>query len=119
MKNVLFLILFGCHFIFSQNPALSKSLQSYSFDKEISFEPFEWKASFTNQKNNLTFYNSATGINNTYTKVGENFFQSNIKSFSTINILELNRINSFNPNGANDFGNALIFGVLNLILGEN
>ena len=119
MKNVLFFIVFGCFFSYSQNTSLSKSLVSYTFDEEISFEPFKWNASFANKKNNLTFYNSTTGINNTYINVGENYFQSNIKSFSTINILELNRINSFNPNGTNDFGNALVFGVLNLIFEKN
>ncbi len=119
MKKILFFIILGCSFSYSQNEILSKKLQYNNFDEEISFEPFEWKASFMNQKNNITFYNSTTNINNTYTNVGENYFQSNIKSFSSINILELNRINSFNPNGTNDFGSTLIFGVLNLIFEKN
>jgi hypothetical protein len=119
MKKIIFLIIFGYSFCYSQHDTLSINLKYSSFDEEISFEPFEWKASFTNQKSNLTIYNSTTSNNNTYTNVGGNYFLSNIKSFSTINILELNRINSFNPNGSNDFGNALIFGVLNLIFKKN
>lgn len=90
-----------------------------NFNTTINYKPFVWRSSFKNQNTYLTTYNSTTGINNKYTIVGETYFLSNTMSFSTLNAFDLNRIDSFNPNGTKNFGSALIFGVLNLIFEKN
>lgn len=119
MKLLFHLLFFTCIIGYSQNDRLSCSLINNKFDAQITFKPFIWKSSFTTKNSYLTSFNPVTGINNKYTIVGNDYFLSNTKSFSTLNALDLNRIDSFNPNGTNSIGSALIFGVLNLIFENN
>lgn len=119
MKTVLYLLLFVCAFGYSQNDTIPSNLKMYKIEDQTTFKPFVWKSSFVNKDYYFTNYNSVTGINNHYTKVGDNYFLSNTKTFSTINILDLNRIDSYNPYGTTNFGAAIIMGTLNLILKKN
>ena len=119
MKTVLFILFFVCAFGFSQNDTLHSNLKSYKINDQTTFKPFVWKSSFNNNFYNFNSYNVITGINNKYVKVGENYFLSNTKTFSTINILDLNRIDSYNPYGTTNFGAAIIMGTLNFILQKN
>ena len=118
MKLLLYSLFFVCTFGYSQNDTLPTSLKMYNFSVETSFKPFLWKPSFANN-NYLTSYNSVTGLSNRYTKVGDTYFLSDTKTYSTLNIIDLSRTDSFNPNGTTDFGAAIIFGTLNLILKKN
>ena len=119
MKAILSALFLVCAFGYAQNETLPTNLKTYKFEEQTQFKPFVWKPSFV--KNNYSFssYNSVTGINNRYTKVGENYFLSNTKTFSTINIMDLNRIDSYNPYGTTNFGAAIIMGTINLILQKN
>lgn len=119
MKTILYALFLVCAFGYSQNNALPTNLKTYKIEEQTQFKPFVWKPSFV--KNNYSFssYNSVTGINNRYTKVGENYFLRNTKTFSTINIMDLNRIDSYNPYGTTNFGAAIIMGTINLILQKN
>lgn len=116
MKTIFYLLFFACAFGHSQNDTLHSNLKMYKFDDETNFKPFVWKSSFNNNFYNFNSYNGITRINNRYIKVGENYFLSNRKTFSTINIFDLNRIDSYNPYGTTNFGAAIIMGTLNFIL---
>ncbi|MFD2908799.1 hypothetical protein ACFSX9_08620 [Flavobacterium ardleyense] len=119
MRSILYLLFFVCTFGFAQSDTLHANLKSYKLNDQTTFKPFIWKSSFANNNYSFSSYNSATRINSNYTKVGDNYFLSNTKTFSTINIMDLNRIDSFNPYGSTNIGAALIMGTLNLILQKN
>lgn len=119
MKTVFYFLFFVCAFGYSQNDTLPSNLKMYKIEVQTPFKPFVWKSTFANNNYSFSSYNAITGINNRYTKVGENYFLSNTKTFSTINISDLNRIDSYNPYGTTNFGAAIIMGTLNFILQNN
>lgn len=115
MKKIFFLVGFSSFVGFCQNNTLPLNLKAYQLEKEITFKPFVWKSLGKNNNYYLTSYNSVLGINNRFTKVGDTYYLSNTKTLSTLNSIDLNRIDSFNPNGTTNFGAALLIGTLNLI----
>lgn len=119
MKTILYLLFLVCTFGYSQNNTLPINLKEFKIEDHNQFKPFVWKSSFANNKYYFSNYNSVTGVNNRYTKVGENYFLSNTKTFSTINMMDLNRIDSYNPYGTTNFGAAIIMGTLNFIIQKN
>lgn len=119
MKAVLYLLFFVSALGYSQNDTIPSDSKLHKFEDKTPFKPFVWKSSFANNESYFTNYNSVTGLSNRYTKVGDNYFLSNTKTFSTISILDLNRIDSYNPYGTTNFGAAIIMGTLNFILQKN
>lgn len=59
-------------------------------------------------------FNRVTGLNDTYIRYQEKYEYTS-SSLLLENQFRISKIDSFNPNGATDFGNAIVNGVLNLI----
>ena len=66
--------------------------------------------------NTFSIFNRTTGLNDTYV-ITKNSFEYSASSLLLENkIPGVNtKVDSFNPNGANDFGGAIVSGLLNLI----
>lgn len=104
---------------FSQNPlslALGKSGNKFS-DNAHSFnlKELSFGLSLTDKKSYadkylLTIYNPTTQLNDNYTLVSHKYYNT----FPSYNFNGIKK-DSFNPNGVSDFGNALGFGLLNLL----
>ncbi|MEP0265214.1 hypothetical protein [Dokdonia sp.] len=60
-------------------------------------------------------YNRITGLNDAYIRYQETYEYTSSSILLENQTRGLSKIDSFNPNGATDFGNAIVNGVLNLI----
>jgi len=69
------------------------------------------KYNFTNNNYSFSIYNQTTKLNDLYSINNDLFFYSNSTKFMR-NDFKSNKIDSFNPYGAPNFGNALVSGVL-------
>lgn len=107
---------------FSQNPVLlvlGKSNRPFSPNAPIfSLKDFSFSLNLTNKnsyadKYLLSVYNPMTQMNDNYVNVSNKYYMTNTKSFSLYNF-DGTKIDSFNPNGASDFGSAIASGILNL-----
>ncbi|MFN3753034.1 hypothetical protein [Flavobacterium sp.] len=96
------------------NGSFSSSMPSFNL-KDISFSlNLSDKKSYAD-KYWLTVYNPMTQMNDHYVNVSDRYHLSNHKSFP-INNFDGTRIDSFNPNGACDFGSGIVSGLLNMII---
>ena len=116
MKLILaFFILFNS-FSFSQTGKVEKTLPNL---KDLSInDSFVIKPIRFNSTNNHFFYVYSTNLNlnisyYSHEKETKNF------SFQKQNTSSFNKKDSFNPNGANNIGTALVFGALNLLIDKN
>ncbi|MDP5026924.1 MAG: hypothetical protein NWQ14_01775 [Flavobacterium sp.] len=67
-------------------------------------------------KSDFSVYNRATMMNDNFS-VYKGQFEYKNSIFIPENTIYNSKIDSFNPNGVNDFGSALLTGILNLTLG--
>lgn len=107
---------------FSQNPVslvLGKSNGQFSTNtSNFSLKDISLSLNLSDKKSYadkywLTVFNPMTQMNDHYVTVGERYYLSNHKSFP-INNFDGTKIDSFNPNGACDFGSGIVSGILNL-----
>ncbi len=66
-------------------------------------------------KNDFSVYNSMTKMNDNFS-VYKGKYEYKNSTLIPENMIYNSKIDSFNPNGVNDFGSALLTGVLNLTL---
>lgn len=108
----------------SQNPVslvLGKSNRPFSSNVSVvSLRNFSFNLSLSDRKSYadkyfLTVYNPMTQMNDNYVRVSDQYYLSNYKSFP-INNFDGTRIDSFNPNGACDFGSGIVSGLLNMFI---
>jgi len=109
---------------FSQNPVslvLGKSNSRFSANptnislKDISLSLNLSDKKYYADKYWLAVYNPMKQMNDHYVNVGDQYYLSNYKSFP-INNFDGTRIDSFNPNGACDFGSGIVGGLLNMFI---
>jgi hypothetical protein len=115
MKNILIFIL-SSYSVLCQNQFKSLPKLPSTF---VNFSNNTYLLSFNYKKPSslyqLSIYNSTTNLNDNYYLIGEKYYMSNTKSFSFFGP-DGQRIDSFNPNGTNDFKSALVIGVVNSLL---
>ena len=109
---------------FSQNPVylvLGKSNGQFAANmSNISLKDISLSLNLSDKKSYankywLTMYNPMMQMNDHYVAVGDQYYLSNYKSFP-INNFDGSRIDSFNPNGACDFGSGIVGGLLNMFI---
>jgi hypothetical protein len=70
-----------------------------------------------NPKNEFSIYNKTTQLNDFYGVKKDTFYYRK-SVFIPENNIYSPKIDSFNPNGASDFGSAVLAGVINTIVGK-
>ncbi len=118
MKNLL-IVVFVLNFslAFCQNNfkslKLLPTLSNVNFSNNSFLLNLNFNKSFST--NDLSIYNPITNLNDNYYLLGDKYYMSNTKSFSFFGF-DGQRIDSFNPNGTNDFKSALLNGAINSII---
>ncbi|WP_162126603.1 hypothetical protein [Flavobacterium phycosphaerae] len=110
---------------FSQNPIsfgnnkIPKSKYQSGF-LNVNVSPLSFKPNYLSQKNfasgyALEVYNPTTQLNDTFVKVNDTYYMSNIKSFPNYGFDGI-KMDSFNPYGTSDIGGTIVSGLINLLL---
>lgn len=125
MRKLFYLSFLLCSLVgFSQNPVslvLGKTNGSFSSNTtSFSLKDITFSLNLSDKKSYadkywLTVYNPMTQMNDHYVNVSDQYYLSNHKSFPIYNF-DGTKIDSFNPNGACDFGSGIVSGILNLFL---
>ena len=123
MKNI-FIILFYCFTSYSQvnETIISFTKDTIKLNKQISFynkidSTLLYKPNFnfkfnSSELNNFSIYNRNTKLNDFYLLSKDTLYY---KKSIYINSNQYIRKDSFNPNGASNFGSGLIIGTLNTV----
>jgi hypothetical protein len=126
VKTIFYSIVLLLNFVgFSQNPIsfgnnkIPKSKFQSGF-LSVNVSPFSFKPNFINQKNFasgyvLEVYNPTTQLNDTYVRVTNEYYISNIKSYPNYGFDGI-KMDSFNPYGTTDIGGTVVSGLINLLI---
>lgn len=120
MKNaiLLFFLLLG-YFSFAQVQVQATNFSKQNFSLSLkSFNPANYMISLksfnSSSKYSFSAYNKNTDLNDNYTFISDTYKYRN-STFEVENLHRSLKIDSFNPNGANDLGSAVITGLINTV----
>lgn len=126
MRNIFCSIVLLLSFVsYSQNPISfgNNKIKKSKFQSGLSvttISPFSLNFNYTNTKSfvsgyALEVYNPTTQLNDTFIRVNDTYYPSNIKSFPYYGFDGI-KADSFNPYGTSDMGGALVSGLINLLI---
>ncbi len=116
-KYFVFALLLSNVYLFAQIKidSIHPILQPIKFDVNLNKNKYSFTFNQLNfyTKNDFSIYNRTTMMNDNYSVYNGKFeYKSSI--LIPQNMVFNSKIDSFNPNGTDDFGSALLMGVLNL-----
>lgn len=112
-------------YIFSQNNLQIFAPKAYLNPTFVSNRPFfdlknytfQLSSALSNTQDEFSIYNKTTKLNDFY-EVKKDSFYYRKSVFIPENNIYMPNIDSFNPNGASDFGSAVLAGLINTIVGK-
>lgn len=117
MKKICLLFILFSLLGFSQTKKsyVLPSLNSISIDTTFKIKPIPFNL---NKSYTFTSYNSNLNLQFNYLKSDKSTLINSISHSFTTNALTRNKIDSYNPSGADSFGGAIVTGFLNLIFND-
>ena len=124
-KSIVFGLLLFPILLFSQTRIQVFAPKTFQLNSVVSNKPFFNLKNYTFQLTSVQFnpetsfsvYNKATQLNDFY-YVKRDTLHFHKSVFIPENNMYLPKIDSFNPNGASDFGSAILSGVLNTLFSK-
>jgi hypothetical protein len=119
-------LVFFCLTGWAQKPTnllLYKAPSASFASSSLFLKPFSFAVTLQNKSAyfdyyTLSVYNTATQLNDQYTRESDQYYLSNTSAFPYYNFNGI-KTDSFNPNGVSDFGSAIATGLLNLLFEGN
>lgn len=118
-KYFIVVMLFSSIYLFAQVKTVSFQPSQYISDLKINFNKNKQRFTFSQLQlytnNDFSVYNKATMLNDNFSVYNGHYEYKNSIMIPQ-NMVFNTKVDSFNPNGASDFGSALLTGFLNTAL---